>query len=43
MDADAYFRSLTAEITVLKDQIRNFIGNKRRLTDGLWEENHGQI
>src|SRR6266566_2474793 len=38
MDANAYFRSLTAEINALKDRIRNFIGNAHWLSDGLWKE-----
>jgi hypothetical protein len=38
MDADAYFRSLTAEINALKDRIRNFIGDAHWLSDGLWKE-----
>ena len=38
MDANAYFRSLTAEINALKDRIRNFIGDAHWLSDGLWKE-----
>jgi len=38
MDTNAYFRSLTAEITALKDRIRNFIGEAHWLSDGLWKE-----
>lgn len=38
MDANAYFRSLTAEIAALKDRIRNFIGEAHWLSDGLWKE-----
>jgi hypothetical protein len=38
MDTNAYFRSLTAEITALKDRIRNFIGDAHWLSDGLWKE-----
>jgi len=38
MDANEYFRSLTAEINALKDRIRNFIGEKHWLSDGLWKE-----
>jgi hypothetical protein len=38
MDAEAYFRSLTEEITALKDRIRNFIGEAHWLSDGLWKE-----
>jgi hypothetical protein len=38
MDANAYFRSLTAEINALKDRIRNFIGEAHWLSDGLWKE-----
>jgi len=38
LDANTYFRSLTAEITALKDRIRNFIGQAHWLSDGLWKE-----
>ena len=38
MDAQAYFRSLTEEISALKDRIRNFIGDAHWLSDGLWKE-----
>ena len=38
MDTNAYFRSLTAEISALKDRIRNFIGDAHWLSAGLWKE-----
>jgi hypothetical protein len=38
MNINAYFRSLTAEITALKDRIRNFIGDAHWLSDGAWKE-----
>jgi hypothetical protein len=38
MNAEAYFRSLTAEIEALKDRIRNFIGDAHWVSDGLWKE-----
>jgi hypothetical protein len=38
MDAEAYFRSLTAEITALRARVRNFIGERHWLSDGSWKE-----
>lgn len=38
MDTKAYFESLTAEMSAVKDRIRNLIGSKYWPGDGQWKE-----
>jgi hypothetical protein len=38
MNLEQYFKSLSQELTALKNRVRNFIENKHWLTDGEWKE-----
>ncbi|MDO9069145.1 MAG: hypothetical protein Q7W05_11895 [Deltaproteobacteria bacterium] len=38
MDIEKYFRSLSLEMTALKDRVRDFIDDTHWLTDGEWKE-----
>ena len=38
METTEYFRSLSAEITALKNRVRNFINDAHWRTDGEWKE-----
>ena len=38
MNVENYFKSLTLELTALKDRVRDFINDSHWLTDGEWKE-----
>jgi hypothetical protein len=38
MQTQDYFQSITDELNVLKNRVRNFIGSKHWQTDGEWKE-----
>ena len=38
MNIEKYFRSLSLELTALKDRVRDFINDAHWLTDGEWKE-----